>query len=61
MPRPPRQKWLNVITGLLLPIGIFFYLRMWRFRLRLLRDLRSVKATNDSIISRIGEMTTAAR
>ena len=59
--RPFRQKWLNVITGLLLPIGIFFYLRMWRFRLRLLRDLRSVKATNDSIISRIGEMTTAAR
>lgn len=53
--RPFRQKWLNIITGLILPLGIFFYLRMWRFRLRLHRDLRSITQTNDAIIARINE------
>jgi len=53
--RPFRQKWLNIITGLILPLGIFFYLRMWRFRLRLYRDLRSITQTNDAIIARINE------
>ena len=54
--RPFRQKWLNIVTGLILPLGLFFYLRMWRFRLRLLRDLRVIKRTNESIIKRIREM-----
>ena len=31
-------------------------MRMWRFRLRLLRDLKVVKQTNDSMIARINEM-----
>lgn len=51
--RPFRRKWLNVITGLLLPLGLFFYLRMWRFRLRLLRDLKVIKNTNDKVVARI--------
>lgn len=54
--RPFRSKALNIATGVILPLGIFFYLRMCRFRLRLLRDLRTVKATNKRIIERIGEM-----
>ena len=53
--RPFRRKWLNVITGLVLPLGLFFYLRMWRFRLRLLKDLKKIHQTNDAIITRIGE------
>ena len=53
--RPFRQKWLNIITGIILPLGLFFYLRMWRFRLRLMKDLRQIKQSNDTIIARIEE------
>ena len=59
--RPFRQKWLNIVTGLLLPIGLFFYLRMWRFRLRLLRDLKHIYATNEAVIGRICEMEKAGK
>jgi len=51
--RPFKRKWLNVITGVLVPVGLFFYFRMWRFRLRLLRDLRIIKQTNGKIIERM--------
>jgi lipopolysaccharide export system permease protein len=51
--RPFRQKWLNIVTGLVLPIGIFFYFRMLRFRFRLYKDLRTIRHTNDRIISHI--------
>lgn len=53
--RPFRKKWMNIITGVILPIGIFFYIRMWRFRLRLLRDLKTIRNTNERIIERINE------
>ena len=33
--------------------GIFFYFRMWRFRLRLYRDLRIIINCNDMIIAEI--------
>ena len=51
--RPFRQKWLNVVTGLVVPAGIFFYLRMMRFRLRLHRDLRVISKANQTIVERI--------
>lgn len=51
--RPFRQKWLNVITGLILPVGLFFYLRMCRFRFRLRKDLQTITQTNDLIIDLI--------
>ena len=51
--RPFRQKWLNVITGLILPLGLFFYLRMCRFRYRLRKDLQTITQTNDLIIDLI--------
>ena len=54
--RPFRQKWLNIVTGLCLPVGVFFYFRMWRFRLRLLKDLRVVKQTNQAVVERIAQM-----
>ena len=44
---------MNVVAGVFLPAGIFIYLRMWRFRLRLLRDLRTIMQTNIDIITRI--------
>jgi len=51
--RPFRQKWLNIITGLLLPVGLFFYFRMIRFRLRLYRDLHVIRQTNERITEHI--------
>ena len=51
--RPFRRRWLNVVTGLFLPLGIFFYVRMLRFRLRLYRDLKVVEHTNEKIIKQI--------
>ena len=54
--RPFERKWLNVVSAIIVPVGMFLYFRMWRFRLRLMRDLRAVKHTNDEVVERIGEM-----
>ena len=56
--RPFRRKWMNVVTGLILPLGVFFYFRMIRFRLRLYRDLRTIRSTTDRILPRIMELST---
>ena len=53
--RPFAKKWMNVVTGLILPLGVFFYLRMWRFRLRLYKDLHDIRQTSDKVIPRIIE------
>jgi lipopolysaccharide export system permease protein len=54
--RPFRRKWLNVITGLFLPTGVFFYFRMIRFRVRLYRDLHDIIRINKKLIPRIVEL-----
>lgn len=54
--RPFKRKWLNILAAIIVPVGIFLYLRMWRFRLRLCRDLRIVTQTNAEIIGRIKDM-----
>ena len=51
--RPFRRKWLNAVTGLFLPTGIFFYFRMIRFRIRLYRDLQAITRVNEKLIPRI--------
>ena len=51
--RPFERRWLNIVAAIVVPLGIVLYLRMWRYRLRLLRDLKVVKAENDVIIERI--------
>ena len=51
--RPFERRWLNMLSALVLPLGIFFYCRMWRFRLRLLHDLKTIGQTNSKIINRI--------
>ena len=56
--RPFERKWMNITAALILPAGIFLYLRMWRFRLRLMTDLRKIRATNTKIVERIGKMNT---
>ena len=54
--RPFQRKWLNVITGLFLPTGIFFYFRMIRFRIRLYRDLQHIIRVNKKLIPRVIEL-----
>ena len=54
--RPFRKKWMNVVTGLLLPVGIFFYFRMMSFRLRLYKDLRTIRHTSEKVIPRAKEL-----
>ena len=54
--RPFERRWLNEVAAIIVPAGIFFYSRMWRFRLRLLRDLKIIKETNEHITKRILEM-----
>jgi lipopolysaccharide export system permease protein len=58
--RPFQRTWLNIITGLLLPMGIFFYFRMIRYRLRLYRDLRDIKSASEHIIPRAIELAQKA-
>ena len=50
--RPFERRWLNMLSGILLPLGLFFYFRMWLFRIRLLNDLKMIRQTNSRIISR---------
>lgn len=51
--RPFERRWLNIVSAVIIPFGLALYLRMWRYRLRLWRDLRTVKVENDIIIGRI--------
>ena len=54
--RPFERKWMNITAAVILPAGIFFYFRMWRFRLRLLRDLITIRNTNNEIVGRISQL-----
>ena len=54
--RPFEKKWLNIVSGLFLPLGIFFYCRMIRFRLRLYRDLRDISNTSNKLMPIILEL-----
>ena len=54
--RPFNRKWMNIITAIILPLGVFFYLRMWRFRLRLYKDLHDIRQTNNKIIPKVIEL-----
>ena len=57
--RPFERKWLNILSAIIFPVGIVLYIRMWRFRLRLWRDLNATVQASDGIIARIDEMEKA--
>lgn len=40
--RPFHRHGLNLLTGLLVPIGLFFYFRIWIFRYRLSKDMELI-------------------
>ena len=48
--RPFEYKYLNIASAIIIPVGLFLYCRMWGFRLRLYRDLKTIKQTNENII-----------
>ena len=54
--RPFNRQWLNTVAAILVPVGLVLYIRMWRFRLRLLKDLRVVVHNNNQIIAQIGKL-----
>ena len=51
--RPFRNSRYNMAAGILLPAGLFFYLRIWRYRVRLLRDMTTIRKQAATIIDRI--------
>ena len=51
--RPFDRRWMNITSAIIVPAGIFFYIRMWRFRLRLYNDLRTITTCNNEIIAEI--------
>ena len=51
--RPFDRYWLNILTGILIPVGLFFYFRIWFFRLRLEKDLKKITLTNNTIQEQI--------
>ena len=53
--RPFEHRWLNIASFIILPVGTFLYLRMWRFRLRLHKDMKVITETNKNITDRITE------
>ncbi|MCI7597312.1 MAG: LptF/LptG family permease [Bacteroidales bacterium] len=54
--RPFERRWLNIVSAVVVPVGLFLYLRMWMFRVRLYRDLRTVQQTSEKIIARIDKL-----
>lgn len=54
--RPFNKRWMNITAFFILPLGIFLYIRMWRFRLRLLNDLRRIHTLNDAVENNISTL-----
>jgi lipopolysaccharide export system permease protein len=54
--RPFERRWLNVVTGLFLPTGVFFYFRMIRYRIRLYKDLQNIIRINEKLIPKVVEL-----
>ena len=51
--KPFSQRWMNIISGIIILLGLFFYFRIWFFRLRLDKDLKNIIQTNTLITERI--------
>ena len=54
--RPFRKYWLNAACGICLPVGLFFFFRIWAFRLRLAKDMECIVKTNDDVVYVISQM-----
>lgn len=47
------NRWLNLLFGIVIPAGLLLYLNIWRYRIRLDKDLRLIIKNNQSIIEQI--------
>ena len=50
---PFDNRWLNASLGIVIPAGLLVYLNIWRFRLRLEKDLTVIIKTNEQIVQQI--------
>ena len=48
---PFKRRWLNIMSVVVFPIGIFIYLRSLKFRVRLLKDLIKIEQNTKNIIN----------
>ena len=53
--RPFKNPRLNKWAGIILPVGLFFWARIWRYRLRLSIDLDKVQEIGQEIMKRINK------
>ena len=54
--RPFSNYWLNLACMVVVPVGLFFYFRIWAFRLRLEKDLKRIVKTDGEVIWLIENM-----
>ena len=54
--RPFRNARRNMAAGIFLPVGLFFFFRIWRYRVRLRRDMDVIRKQSQIIIDRIEKM-----
>ncbi len=47
--RPFHIYWLNLVAGVVFPVGLFFYFRIWAFRVRLAKDMERIIKNNEQI------------
>ncbi len=47
--RPFHIYWLNLAAGVIFPIGLFFYFRIWAFRIRLAKDMERIIKNNEQV------------
>ncbi len=53
--RPFANRKRNIAAGILLPVGLILYFRIWRYRLRLARDIKQIETIFNKIIKRINK------
>ena len=51
--RPFRSLRWNRVVGIVLPVGLFFWIRIWRYRLRLWHDLDQLQKQVAYVAERI--------
>ena len=50
---PFKRRWLNVLSMIIFPVGIFIYLRAVKFRTRLVKDLIKIEINTKNIIAQL--------
>ena len=56
--RPFEHKKFNQLLGIFIPAGLFFFFRIWFYRLRLYKDLNNIQNYGEKIIQRIENIIT---